>query len=97
MIINQGSKMEDILQAIKGTWSVSSDNGWVCKELGEIKIYKKLCNAGDNVLPSTFMKNRTDIVPYMKFEKDQMSGGIITLQDQYITLEANSLVVILMV
>lgn len=97
MTINAGSKIEDILQAIKGTWSVSSDNGWVCKELGEIKIYKKLCEAGNNVLPATFMKNRTDIVPYMKFEKDQMSGGIITLQDQYITLESNSLVVILMV
>lgn len=97
MTINAGSKIEDILQAIKGTWSVSSDNGWVCKELGEIKIYKKLCEAGNNVLPSSFMKNRTDIVPYMAYEKDKVSGGIITLQDQYITLEANSLVVILMV
>lgn len=97
MLINAGSKIEDILQAIKGTWSVSSDDGWVCKELGEIKIYKKLCNAGDNVLPSTFMKNRTDVVPFIKFEKNSMSGGIITLQDQYITLEANALVVILMV
>ena len=97
MIINYGSNLDDIRQAIKGTWSVSTDDGWVCKELGEIKIYKKLCNAGDNILPSTFMKNRTDIVPFIKFEKNGMSGGIITQQDQYITLEANALVVILVV
>jgi hypothetical protein len=33
----------------------------------------------------------------MVYEKDKVSGGIITLQDQYITLEANALVVIMMV
>lgn len=97
MIINQTSKIEDILQAVKGTWAVSTDNGWKCTECGEIKFYKKLCEEGNNVLPSSFMKNRTDIVPYMVYEKDKVSGGVITLQDQYITLEANALVVIMMV
>lgn len=97
MIINQTSKIEDILQAIKGTWSVSTDNGWKCCECGEVKFYKKLCEEGNNVLPETFLKQRNSVVPYMKFEKDKLGGGIIGVQDQYITLDANALVVILMV
>lgn len=95
MIINQGSKINDILQAVEGTWAVSRDNGWKCYELGKIKLFKKLCQEGNNVLPETFIKNRTDITPYMKFEKENMSGGIIGVQDQYITLESNALVVII--
>ena len=45
MIINYASKLQDVLQAIKGTWAVSEDNGWKCHELGEIKFYRKLCKA----------------------------------------------------
>lgn len=95
MIINFGSKLEDIKQALSGTWAVSSDNEWRCVELGSIKLYKKLCQAGKNVLPSTFMGNRTEIVPYMTFTKDDVSGGIIGVQDQYVELETNALVVII--
>lgn len=95
MIINYASKLQDVLQAIKGTWAVSEDNGWKCHELGEIKFYRKLCKAGKNVLPSTFMGNRSEIVPYLTFTKDDASGGIIGVQDQYIELESNALVVII--
>ena len=51
MIINQTSKIQDILQAVKGTWNITSDTDWKCLEMGELKLYKKLCKAGNNVLP----------------------------------------------
>lgn len=95
MIVNFGSKLDDIKQAVAGTWAVTTDKGWKCYELGKIKLFKKLCQEGNTVLPETFIKNRSDITPYMKFEKDNMSGGVIGLQDQYITLESSALVVII--
>lgn len=95
MIINQGSKIEDIRQAIQGSWSNINDNGWTVVELGTIKFYRKICKAGNNVLPSTFMKDRHDIMGYIAFMKDSIGGGVITLQDQYITLKENALVVII--
>lgn len=95
MIINQTSKIQDILQAVKGTWNITSDTDWKCLEMGELKLYKKLCKAGNNVLPKTFIEQRTDITPYMTFTKDSISGGIITLQEQYLTLSENALVLII--
>jgi len=95
MTINQGSKIEDVREAIKGTWSVSTDNGWKCVELGAIKLYKKMCKEGNNVLPSTFLKNRNDVVGYWAFTKDSVTGGVITLQQEYITLNSNALVIII--
>lgn len=95
MTINQGSKIEDIKEAVKGTWSVSTDNGWKCVELGAIKLYRKLCQKGINVLPSKFLQNREDVVGYMAFTKDNVTGGVIGVQDQAITLESNALVIII--
>lgn len=97
MTINQGSKIEDVREAIKGTWSVSIDDDWKCVELGAIKLYRKMCKEGNNVLPSTFLKNRNDVVGYWAFTKDSVTGGVITLQQQYITLSENALVIIICV
>ena len=95
MIINQTSKIQDILQAVKGTWNLTKDDEWRCLEMGELKIYRKLCKAGNNVLPKTFIEQRTDITPYIIFTKDSISGGIITLQEQYLTLSENALVLVI--
>ena len=95
MTINFGSKIEDIRQALQGTWNLTKDNEWRCLEMGELKLYRKLCKAGNNVLPKTFIEQRTDITPYLVFEKDKVSGGLITLQEQYVTLENNGLVLII--
>ena len=95
MLINFGSKIEDIRQAIQGTWNISVDNGWKCLEQGHLTLYKKLCSVGNNVLPQTFMNNRTEVVPYISFTKNGVTGGVITLQEQYITLSESSLVVII--
>ena len=95
MNINFLSKIEDIKQAITGTWSLSKDHDWTSLEQGNLKLYKKLCTKGKNVLPDKFLQNREDITPYLAFTKNGVSGGIIRLQDQYITLSESSLVVII--
>lgn len=95
MLINQGSKLADVLQAIQGTWTNVTDNEWTVVELGTIKFYKKMCQKGNNVLPSTFLKNRTGVVGYLAFTKDNVTGGVINLQQQYIELESNALVIII--
>ena len=95
MNINAGSTIKDILQSLAGTWNVSVDNGWKCLEQGHFTLYKKLCGEGNNVLPQTFMNNRTEVVPYISFTKDGVSGGVINLQQQFIELESNALVIII--
>lgn len=95
MLINQGSKLADVLQAIQGTWTNVTDNEWTVVELGTIKFYKKMCQKGNNVLPSTFLKNRMGVVGYLAFTKDNVTGGVINLQQQYIELESNALVIII--
>lgn len=95
MIINNFSKLVDVLQAIRGTWALSVDDGWRCTEMGELKLFTKLCKAGDNVLPKTFMANRDRVYPYLAFSKSNVGGGVIGVQDQYITLSANALVIVI--
>lgn len=97
MNINFLSKIEDIKQAIGGTWALSREpeTEWVCLEQGNLKIFKKLCQKGDNVLPEKFLKEREDITPYLAFTKDGISGGVITLQQQYIELTGSAIVIIL--
>lgn len=95
MIVNQGSKIADVLQAIQGTWNNIVDNDWQVVEMGTIKFYRKLCQKGNNVLPSTFLKNRQNVVGYLAFTKDNVTGGVIGVQDQYIELDANALVIII--
>lgn len=95
MLINQGSKLQDVLQAVQGVWNNVVDNEWQVAELGTIKFYRKLCQKGNNVLPSTFLKNRQNVVGYLAFTKDNVTGSVIGVQDQYITLESNALVIII--
>ena len=95
MNINFLSKIEDIKQAIAGTWSLSKDHDWTSLEQGNLKLYKKLCTKGKNVLPDKFLQNREDITPYLAFTKNGVSGGVITLQQQYIELDSSAIVIIL--
>ena len=95
MNINFLSKIEDIKQAIAGTWSLSKDHDWTSLEQGNLKLYKKLCTEGKNVLPDKFLQNREDITPYLAFTKNGVTGGVITLQQQYIELDSSAIVIIL--
>ena len=92
MIINDRSGIGEILQAINGTWSVSTSNDWKCIEIGKLRIFKKLVNIS-SPLPEKFIDSRQEITPFLVFQKDTIEGGIITLQDTAIT--ATGLVMIL--
>ena len=94
MNINERSTVADILEAIQGTWDYTKGD-WTCYELGKITIWRKLCAAGKNVLPDKFLNNRESVTPYLKFERNSVSGGCITLQQQYIELENSAVIVIL--
>ena len=92
MQINDKSNLNEVLQAISGTWDISVSNGWRCAELGNVRIFKKLVDCA-SPLPDTFIERRNEITPYIVFHKDTIEGGVITLQDTAIT--ANGLVLIL--
>lgn len=92
MDINNCSTVGEILQAINGTWDVSTQDGWKCLENGNLKIYKKFVD-GESPLPSKFINRRMDVIPYLVFGPDALTGGLIKLQDTAIT--ANGLVMII--
>ena len=93
MDINYKSSLNEVLQAISGTWDVSVSNDWTCVELGKVRLFKKLVNGGASPLPDSFIERRNDITSYFVFHKDSVEGGVITLQDTAIT--ANGLVLII--
>lgn len=92
MQINDKSPIGEVLQALSGTWDVSTSNGWRSAELGKVRLFKKLVD-GASPLPDSFIERRTDITPYWVFHKDSVEGGVITLQDTAIT--ADGLVIII--
>ena len=92
MQINDLSNLNEVLQAISGTWDVSVSNDWKCAELGKVRLFKKLVD-GASPLPDSFIERRNEIAPYIVFHKDTIEGGVITLQDTAIA--ANGLVIII--
>ena len=95
MEINQTSVMSDVLQALQGTWELSEQTNWRCLEQGHLRIFKKICQKGSNVLPNKFLKERTEVCPVIEFYKDKIGGQVLTLQQDAITVADNCLVVII--
>ena len=91
MEINFKSSLDEVVQALSGTWDLSVTNDWKVAELGKIRLFKKLVS-GASPLPDSFIERRNDITPYLVFHKDSVEGGVIKLQDTAIT--ANGLVLI---
>ena len=92
MVINDRSGIGEILQALAGTWDVSTDNDWKCIELGKFRLFKKLVNIS-SPLPEKFIDSRQEITPFIIFHKDTIEGGIITLQDTAITAQGLVLII----
>lgn len=94
MQINDASTVGEILQAINGTWDLSEQDGWKVIEMGKFRIFKKLCKGEGNTcstpLPQKFIDQRAEITPYFRFTKDEVKGGIITLQDKAIKMDSNT-------
>ena len=53
MDINYKSSLNEVLQAISGTWDVSVTNDWTCVELGKVRLFKKLVDGA----PATIKEN----------------------------------------
>lgn len=95
MIINDKSSIRDLLQAIAGTWSLTSDNGWKCLEIGKARLFKKTCEAGSNVLPQKFLKERNEVNPVIEFRKDTITGQCLTLQQSALEVSENCIAIII--
>lgn len=96
MDINQTSKIEDIKQALYGSWEVSINDEWKCIELGHLKLYKKNCKAGSNVLPQKFLNERTEVCPVIEFRKSSISGQVLDLTQNAIKVSENCICVIIL-
>lgn len=92
MEINYKSSLEEVVQALAGTWDLSTTNEWKVAELGKVRIFKKWVE-GASPLPDSFIERRTELVPYLVFQSNSVEGGLIKLQDTAIT--ADGLVLIL--
>ena len=97
MEINQTSSINEVIQALYGTWDLSKqtnqDVTWKVLENGNLRIFKT-----DSIpLPDKFIQTRNEITPYFKFSKNGIEGGIITLQDTALKLDSdeNKLIMIL--
>lgn len=92
MELNIKSPLPEVLQALSGTWDLSSSDGWKVLESGKMRMFKKLVK-GATPLPDKFIKSRTEITPYLLFNKDSMTGGVIGLQDT--AIEVDGLLIII--
>lgn len=89
MIINDTSKISDLLQSCQGTWEVATDNGWKCIQLGKVRIFKKLLSQGSNVLPKKFLEKRYEVCPIILFTKDSINGQVLDLTQNAVDVDEN--------
>lgn len=95
MLINDKSILKDVLQSIAGTWDLSTDDGWKVLELGKVRLFKKIIQAGSNVLPKRFLNNRNEVCPVMLFTKDGITGQTLDLQQNAIEVQENCVCLII--
>lgn len=101
MEVNYTSPLKEVLQALSGTWDLSSGDGWKVIELGKIRLFKRLVEkdreSNSIPLPSRFISNRTEVTPYLTFKRDTVSGGLINLQQTAIDLQSNEAMLVVII
>ena len=101
MEVNYTSPIKEVLQALSGTWDLSSGDGWKVIELGKIRLFKRLVEkdreSNSIPLPSRFINNRTEVTPYLTFKRDTVSGGLINLQQTAIDLQSNEAMLVVII
>ena len=101
MEINNTSPLNEVLQALGGTWDLTESDGWKVLEVGKFRIFKKLAEKDREEtsipLPDKFIKQRKEITPYLTFKADTMSGGIINLQQTAIDLGTTDAVLLVII
>lgn len=95
MEINYKSSLDEVLQALSGTWDISTDNDWKCLEMSNIRIFKKILTTGSNVLPQKFLNYRNNVTPVILFTKNGIKGQTIDLQQNAIVVEENCIAIII--
>lgn len=95
MQINYKSPLDEVLQALSGTWDISTDNDWKCLEMSNIRIFKKILTTGSNVLPQKFLYYRNTVTPVILFTKNGIKGQTIDLQQNAIVVEENCIAIII--
>lgn len=95
MLINDKSVLKDVLQAIAGTWDLSTDDGWKVLEIGKVRLFKKILTKGSNVLPNKFRNKRYEVCPVMLFTKNGLTGQTLNLQQNAIEVQENCVCVII--
>lgn len=95
MQINYKSPLDEVLQALSGTWDISTDNDWKCLEMSNIRIFKKKLTTGSNVLPQKFLNYRNNVTPVILFTKNGIKGQTIDLQQNAIVVEENCIAIII--
>lgn len=95
MQINYKSPLDEVLQALSGTWDISVSNDWKCLEMSHIRIFKKILTTGSNVLPQKFLNYRNNVTPVILFTKDGIKGQTIDLQQNAIIVEENCIAIII--
>lgn len=99
MEINLTSTLNEVLQALSGTWNISTGDGWKVLEIGKMRLFKKLVEKDRDdssiALPSQFINNRQEITPYLTFKRDSISGGLINLQQTAIDLQSKEAMMVI--
>ena len=91
MIINSGSTLLDVLQAISGTWLQETIDGWRHIKIMNIDVYTRTCSAGTWQLP----KKPTQTSILLSFDKGSVSGKAVSLNDTSFKLDTSSLAIYL--
>lgn len=91
MIINSGSSLLDVLQAISGTWLQEVIDDWRHIKIINIDVYTRTCSAGTYLLP----KKPTQTSIMLSFDKGSVSGKTVSLNDTSFKLDASRLVIYL--
>jgi hypothetical protein len=101
MEINNTSPLKEVLQAISGTWDLSTGDSWKVIELGKMRLFKRLVekdrSSNSIALPDRLIKNREEVTPYLTFKKDTVSGGLINLQQTAIDLQSDEAMLVVII
>ena len=101
MEINNTSPLNEVLQALSGTWDLSSGDGWKVIELGKMRLFKRLVekdrSSNSIALPDRLLKNREEATPYLTFKRGSVSGGLINLQQTAIDLQSDDAMLVVII
>lgn len=96
MEINNTSPLDEVRQALAGSWNVTSktqgQDKWNVIELGMFKLYEATLSAGLHIVPFSDL-TRTRVIEI--YTNNETKSLILKMKENHFNLEENSLVRIL--